>query len=68
VERRSRDTADIEEELVHAARQRMSMDPKLLHESPLTDFDTRGVEGVFEPKDVERLVQVLRDIEPRSAP
>ena len=43
------------------------MDPALLYETPFTDFDTRGVEGVFESKDVDRLVQVLRDLEPRSA-
>ena len=43
------------------------MDPALLYETPFTDFDTRGVEGVFESKDVDRLVQVLRDLEPRNA-
>jgi type I restriction enzyme R subunit len=43
------------------------MDPKLLYESPFTDFDTNGVAGVFEYADVLRLVQVLRDIEPRTA-
>ncbi len=24
------------------------MDPKLLYEAPFTDFDTKGVEGVFQ--------------------
>lgn len=43
------------------------MDPSLLYESPFTDFDSNGVEGVFEKADVVRLVQILRDIEPRSA-
>jgi type I restriction enzyme, R subunit len=43
------------------------MDPKLLYESPFTDFDSKGVEGVFEQGDVVRLVQILREIEPRSA-
>jgi type I restriction enzyme, R subunit len=43
------------------------MDPKLLYESPFTDFDSKGVEGVFGSADVVRLVQVLRDIEPRAA-
>jgi type I restriction enzyme R subunit len=43
------------------------MDPKLLYESPFTDFDSNGVEGVFEPADVARLVQVLREVEQRSA-
>ena len=43
------------------------MDPKLLYETPFTDFDTKGVEGVFEHSDVVRLVQILRDIEPKFA-
>ena len=42
-------------------------DPKLLYESPFTDFDSNGVEGVFEPADVVQLVQVLRAVEPRAA-
>jgi type I restriction enzyme R subunit len=46
---------------------RSVMDPKLLYEAPFTDFDHNGVEGVFEKADVVRLVQILRDIEPRSA-
>ena len=43
------------------------MDPKLLYEAPFTDFDRNGVEGVFEKSDVVRLVQILREIEPRVA-
>jgi type I restriction enzyme R subunit len=43
------------------------MDPKLLYEAPFTDFDRNGVEGVFAKADVVRLVQILRDIEPRIA-
>jgi len=43
------------------------MDPKLLYESPFTNFDSMGVEGVFEHADVLRLIQVLRDVEPRAA-
>jgi type I restriction enzyme R subunit len=43
------------------------MDPKLLYESPFTDLDSKGVEGVFEHADVLQLVQVLRDVEPRVA-
>jgi type I restriction enzyme R subunit len=38
------------------------MDPKLLYESPFTDFDSNGVEGLFAPVDVARIVQVLREI------
>lgn len=43
------------------------MDPKLLYEAPFTDFDRNGVEGVFEQADAIRLVQILREIEPRIA-
>ncbi len=43
------------------------MDPKLLYETPFTDFDSKGVDGVFEHADVERLVRILRDVEPRTA-
>src|SRR5262249_27372947 len=43
------------------------MDPKLLYEAPFTDFDTHGVEGVFGPSDVIRLVQILRELEPKLA-
>ena len=43
------------------------MDPKLLYESPFTDFDSNGVAGVFEHADVARLIEVLREIEARSA-
>ena len=42
------------------------MDPRLLYESPFTDFDSNGVEGVFDAADVVRLVQVLREVETRS--
>ena len=43
------------------------MDPKLLYEAPFTDFDSKGVEGMFEHADVVRLVRILREIEPRFA-
>lgn len=43
------------------------MDPALLYETPFTDFDTNGVEGVFEQADVIRLVEILRDVGNRSA-
>jgi hypothetical protein len=39
----------------------------LFGQSLLTDFDSKGVEGVFERADVLRLIQVLRDVEPRAA-
>src|SRR4029077_10713532 len=39
------------------------MDPKLLYESPFTDFDSNGVAGVFDPDEVVQLVRILRDVE-----
>jgi type I restriction enzyme R subunit len=46
---------------------RGTMDPKLLYEPPFTDFDSKGVEGVFERTDILRLVTILRNVEPRTA-
>jgi type I restriction enzyme, R subunit len=43
------------------------MDPRLLYEAPFTDFDSKGVEGVFEHADAVRLVDILRGIEARPA-
>jgi type I restriction enzyme, R subunit len=43
------------------------MDPKLLYETPFTDFSTNGVEGMFEHSYVVRLVQILGDVEPKYA-
>ena len=39
------------------------MDPKLLYEGPFTDFDSNGVEGVFNSADAAILVKTLRDLE-----
>lgn len=43
------------------------MDPRLLYEAPYTDFDSNGVEGVFPRAEAQRLVKILREVEPRSA-
>lgn len=47
--------------------ERGAMDPALLYETPFTDFDAKGVEGVFETADVLRLVDILRRVDERSA-
>lgn len=47
--------------------ERGAMDPALLYETPFTDFDAQGVEGVFETADVLRLVDILRRVDERSA-
>jgi len=43
------------------------MDPALLYQSPFTDFDALGVEGVFPRADVVKLVEILRDVDGRAA-
>ena len=43
------------------------MDPGLLYEAPFTDFDSNGVEGVFATADVVRLIEILNEVEKRSA-
>jgi type I restriction enzyme R subunit len=43
-----------------------SMDTRLLYDSPYTDFSPRGVDGVFESKEVDELVSVLEDVKKRA--
>ncbi|MEQ9564919.1 MAG: type I restriction-modification enzyme R subunit C-terminal domain-containing protein [Pseudomonadales bacterium] len=43
------------------------MDPRLLYESPFTDFDAMGVEGVFDSSDVVALIDILEDVRTRAA-
>jgi type I restriction enzyme, R subunit len=43
------------------------MDPALLYQSPFTDFDALGVEGVFPKADVVKLVDILREVEKHAA-
>jgi type I restriction enzyme R subunit len=47
--------------------ERGAMDPALLYETPFTDFDSNGVEGVFETADVLRLVDILQRMDERNA-
>jgi type I restriction enzyme, R subunit len=65
--RLSADQLQFVDEIINHLTERGVMDPKLLYEAPFTDFDRNGVEGVFEKADVVRLVQILREIEPRFA-
>jgi type I restriction enzyme R subunit len=54
--------------MINHLTERGLMDPKLLYEAPFTDFDRNRVEGMFEQQsDVIRLVQILREIEPKLA-
>lgn len=43
-----------------------SMDARLLYDSPYTDFSPRGVDGVFESKEVDELVSILEDVRNRA--
>ena len=43
------------------------MDPKRLYESPFTDVNPRGPEGVFSSVQVDQLVAVLTEIRERAA-
>ena len=43
------------------------MDEALLYESPFTDFNPLGVEGMFNPAQVTELMAVLKDIRLRTA-
>ena len=42
------------------------MDARLLYDSPFTDFSPRGVDGVFESKEVDQLVAILDDVRRRT--
>ncbi len=44
-----------------------AMKPELLYESPYTDFDSRGVDGVFPSAQVTELIAVLEDVRKRAA-
>ena len=43
-----------------------SMDARLLYDSPYTDFSPRGVDGVFESKEVDELVSILDEVRKRA--
>jgi type I restriction enzyme, R subunit len=43
------------------------MEPGLLYESPFTDFDPLGVEGVFDARDVAALITTLEEVRRRAA-
>lgn len=43
------------------------MDPSRLYESPFTDINPRGPEGVFSSGEVDTLVSVLKEIRGHAA-
>jgi type I restriction enzyme R subunit len=46
--------------------ERGTMDPRLLYESPFTDINPMGIEGIFEGKAAE-VVAILAEIQRRAA-
>ena len=47
--------------------QRGWMEPSLLYESPFTDINPRGVEGVFNDTEVTQLIGVLTSVREHAA-
>ncbi|MBK9080732.1 MAG: DEAD/DEAH box helicase family protein [Rhizobiales bacterium] len=47
--------------------ERGAMDPRMLYESPFTDIDPMGVEGVLGQDDAKRIIAILADIKSRAA-
>jgi type I restriction enzyme R subunit len=43
------------------------IDPRVLYESPFTDFDDQGVSGIFPASDVKNLVNILKAVSSRAA-
>lgn len=47
--------------------ERGAMDPRLLYESPFTDIDPMGVEGIFDQSEAAKLVTILEEVRRRAA-
>ena len=43
------------------------MDPRSLYESPFTDVDSMGVEGVFDSAEVVELITIIEEVKKRAA-
>ncbi|MBX7222717.1 MAG: DEAD/DEAH box helicase family protein [Blastocatellia bacterium] len=43
------------------------MDAQMLYESPFTDFNPNGLDGVFADDDADRIVEILKEIETNAA-
>src|SRR5258705_8476639 len=44
------------------------MDPSLLYEPPYTDLDDAGLDGLFDDKQADRIVQILTAIQVNAEP
>jgi type I restriction enzyme R subunit len=58
---------DFVEMMIEHLTARGVMDPRLLYESPFTDMDPLGVEGLFGKSEVLELVRILAEVERRAA-
>ena len=47
--------------------ERGTMDPQLLYESPFTDFDPMGLEGVFDKDQASTVIGIICDVNARAA-
>ena len=43
------------------------MEPRLLYESPFTDINPLGVEGIFGQQDAAEVVSIIEDVNRRAA-
>jgi type I restriction enzyme R subunit len=53
--------------IINHLTERGVMEPRLLYESPFTDFNDMGIEGVFASAEVIQLIGLLEDVEKRAA-
>jgi type I restriction enzyme R subunit len=53
--------------IIESLAQRGWIDPQLLYDSPFSDFSSRGVEGVFNPEQVNQIIAVLDGAPARAA-
>lgn len=54
------------DEVVNHLTEHGSMEIERLYESPYVDFSPQGVDGVFDPKQVDQLVLILEDVKQRA--
>lgn len=47
--------------------ERGAMDPRRLYESPFTDFDDQGVSGLFPKADVDKIVELISELDKNAA-
>ena len=43
------------------------MDPRSLYESPFTDINSMGIDGLFESAEVIELLKIIEDVKNRTA-